>query len=222
MNKIWVFRLSLKSGGEPQSDMCLIDTDRGYIEDKVKDLKKDLKSPEDVETKEVTIELLIKEFTDKGKLRQGWGMSDNKANVDLNLELDYWIANFIYLYSELWEDRVDCSKACGRYNILKLMKDMERGDIIFVPKIPNDDCFMVATVKKGYSFEPIIDTLEDGRPFGRHGHVIDVDKNTIRKFKYTDTFRPKVFNPYQKAVCEVKDAHQNYQFLNDFIGTYYR
>jgi hypothetical protein len=221
---MWVFRLSLDSAGEPHSDMCFVNTDMDYIKDRVKELKEASKSPDDVETKDVTIELLTKDFIEKGKLRQGWGMSYNDTNVDLNLKLDDWIANFVYLYSKLWDEKIDCSTACGRYNILKLMTDMERGDIIFVPRIPDYNSFTVATVKKGYSFDPIMDTLDDAEktPYGRHGHIVNVDKNTIKSFKYSDTFKAKTFNPYQRAVNEVKEGHLNYEFLKGFSDTQYQ
>lgn len=234
MSNMWVFRLSLSSsGGNPQSDMCLISTDIDYIKSKVKEYRNNTSlfndqqatddfNEEEVENDDVTIELLMDEFFNKGKLRQGWGTSCNDINLDLNLELDDWIANYIILDSELWGYKSECSTACGRYNILNLMTEMERGDIIFIPRTPTYDSFTVVTVKDGYFYEPLDDFLLDGTPFGRHGHVISVDEDTIKTFEYGDTFRPKVFNPYRKAVNEVKNHHQNYQFLAGFIDTHYR
>lgn len=66
MSKLWVFRLSLDSAGEPQSDMCFANTDMNYIKDRVKELKEVSKSPDDVETIDVTIELLTNDFIEKG------------------------------------------------------------------------------------------------------------------------------------------------------------
>jgi hypothetical protein len=230
--RIWVFRLSVSSsGGNPQSDMCLVNTDVNYIKDKVREYKNNPTHPnEQQETtysneeaiENVTIDILINKLHHKGELRQGWGTSYNDIELDLNLKLDDWIANYIALDNLIWEYNSDCSDACGRYNILNLMTEMKNGDIIFVPRIPDYNSFTVATVKDGYSFEPIKVIFKKEDSFGRHGHVINVDKDTIKEFKYSDTFRPKIFNPYQRAVCEVKDGHQNYLFLKDFIDTHYR
>lgn len=91
-------------------------------------------------------------------------------NLDLQQPLEDWIKNFIKLYKLIWDEDVDCPIAMGRYNILILMKYMNIGDIIFIPRIPDDGKFTVATVKKKYYFEKL-------NRFIGHGHVIKVEEH---------------------------------------------
>ena len=51
----------------------------------------------------------------------------------------------------------------GKHKLLEI----ESGDIIFIPKIPNDDMFTVATVEKGYDFAQI-------KGYVGQGHIIKV------------------------------------------------
>ncbi len=208
---MWVFRLSLGYGGEPVNE-CPTFINRQDVKQDIEIYKKEVSSIDVDSYPDLDMEVLKHELFRRGKLRQGWGMELDKINLDLRQPIEDWIKNFIKLYWKIWDEEVDCPIAMGRWNILKLMKDMKIGDIVFIPKIPDDSKFTVATVKKEYYFQKI-----DG--FIGHGHVVEVKK--IKDFSYQNHFQPIIFNPYRKAVGEAKKHHQNYKKLDEFINKYY-
>lgn len=218
-NRMRVFRLSLGFSGEPDG-VCPLYINRQDIKQEIKSYKQKV-SPIDLDSyPKLDMDTLKNELFKKGKLRQGWGMELNGINLDLrqdnpdnpDLPSEDWIKNFIKLSKLIWDEDVDCPIAMGRWNILKLMKDMKIGDIIFIPRIPDERNFTVATVKKKYYFEKL-------NGFIGHGHVIEVEK--IKKFSYKNHFPAVIFNPYRRAVCEIKANHRNFLKLRNFINKYY-
>ncbi len=210
-NRLWAFRLSLGFSGEPVNE-CPIYLNRQEIKQEIEDYKQEV-SPIDLDSYPILdMDILKTELFKKGKLRQGWGYELGDMNLNLRQPLEDWIKNFIKLYNTIWDEDVNCPIAMGRYNILKLMKDMKIGDIIFIPRIPDDGQFTVATVKKEYYFKKL------NRYIG-HGHVIEVRK--IKEFYYKNHFPAIIFNPYRKAVCKIKGDHQNFIKLRNFINKYY-
>lgn len=208
MNKrIWVFRLSLGDSGEPSTE-CPVDLDRKEI----KKYRHETSPLECDDYPDLDMDLLKDELFRKGKLRQGWGMQFDGLNLDLNQPQKKWLENYIKLSWKVWGGKVDCEDAMGRYNILKSMKDMKVGHIVIVPRIPNKSQFTVTTVKKEYYFQKM-------KGFIGRGHIIEV-KN-IKEFNYDDSIVPKIFNPYRRAIGEIKEEHQNYIIINNFIKNYY-
>lgn len=196
--RIWVFRLTLSSGGEPSS-ACPIQIDGENLKHGIKQYR-EKKLPvwdeEDINNEyesysELTMDFLKDELFIRGKLRQGWGMRFEKMDTDLQQDPNKWVKNFVNLYWRLYGEKKDCSFACGRYEILKTMLDMSVGDIIFVPRIPYDNYFTIARFKKRYQFEPI-------KEFIGHGHSIGVED--IKIFNYDDKIKPKTFNPYSSSL----------------------
>ena len=209
--RLWVFRLSLGGYlGKPTKE-CLTGVDEKNILEywrKIHPIDYDcnLKLNMDV----------LKNDLKKGKLRQGWGTEFEEMNLNLNQPIKEWIENYRKLEWRIWGNKVYCDMALGRYNILKKMKEMKFGDIIFVPKIPEENKFTIVTVKKGtYKFEPINGNC------GRHGHLIEVEK--IKEFNYTNHTFPKItFMPYRKAIDEIKEHHKNYAVIKDFLNRNYK
>jgi hypothetical protein len=216
---IWVSRLSASHGGAP-SRSCPISLNRKQIKENVYRFRKTV-SPLNCEPSDCEIvsensirDNLIVELFEKGKLRQGWGMTYENMNTDLRQDLNDWVANYLNLIWKLCGDKRDCSFACARYEILNQMRFMEKDDIIFIPRTPYYSMFTVSTVKEKYKFEPI-----DG--YVEFGHVIEVNKKNTLAFQYEDFMPAKIFNPYQKAVSEVKEHHQNYLTIKKFIDEVY-
>jgi len=210
-NRMWAFRLSLGFSGEPVNE-CPIYLNRQEIKQEIENYKQEV-SPIDLDSYPIlNMDILKTELSGEGKLRQGWGYELDGMNLDLRQPLEDWIKNFIKLYKKIWDEDVNCPIAMGRYNILKLMKDMRIGDIIFIPRIPDDSQFTVATVKKEYYFQKL-------NGYIWHGHVIEVGK--IKEFDYKSHFPAIIFNPYRKAVCEIKGDNQNFIKLRNFINKYY-
>ncbi|KAB2943751.1 MAG: hypothetical protein OIN84_10500 [Candidatus Methanoperedens sp.] len=205
--RLWVFRLSLGNSGEPSNE-CPVDLDR----DDIKRYRHETSPIKFSDYPDLDLAILNNELFEKGKLRQGWGTSFNRINLDLNHPQKKWLENYIKLAWKVQGEKVDCEDAMGRYNILKGMKDMKVGNIVFVPRIPDENQFTVATVKKEYYFQKITG-------FIGHGHVIEIKK--IKIFNYYDFIVPKIFNPYRRAIGEIKENHQNFRTINTFIKKYY-
>lgn len=204
--RLWVFRLSTGDSGEP-ANYCPV----GVDEQEIKRYRQEVSPIDDDSYLALDIDVLIDEFK-RGKLRQGWGMSFEGMNLNLDQPLERWVKRFIKLYWRIWGEKVNCPIAMGRYNILKRMTDMEVGDIIFVPRIPEENKFTVATVKKKYYFQRL-------NGFIGYRHVIEVKK--IKEFSYGSRILPKSFNPYRRAVGEIKEEHQNFRAFKNFIEKHY-
>lgn len=208
-NRYWVFRFPTGESGDP-ADSCPVDINRKEI----KEYKHKVSSiDEDDEISFPDLDELIKELFKNHKLRQGWGYIFDGMNLDLDQPQQKWIENYIKLTWRIWGVNNDCEDAMGRWNILKGMKDMKKGDIIFVPRIPNETKFTVVTVKDKYYFQKM-------NGYNGHGHLIEVEKK-IKDLKYENHFQPKVFNPYRRAIGEIKEHHQNYGIINKFIKNNY-
>ncbi|WP_135612205.1 hypothetical protein [Methanococcoides sp. AM1] len=217
-NNIWLSRLTLESGGK--AGVCSLDVDRSRVKKEVKEYKEDVFPLENdilfekidmSDYQEINYSILIKELYE-GRLRQGWGWKFEGLSTDLSKNEEDWTINFIKLHFRLFDKDVKCNRACGRYKVLHQMKDMVKGDVIFIPRIPDYGSFSVAKVKTGYSF----DSNEKWMSFC---HIIDVDN--IRSYKYEDHFEGKTFNPYRRAVNKIGTTHMNYPVLDEFLKEHY-
>lgn len=219
--KILIFRLTITGyEGTPKSKKCPV------LSLKEKDeIKKywDKVGIIDDGSEEYDKSDLIKELFDNGKLRQGWGEEYDDMSLDLkqvtdDQSLKIWAKNYIKLAWRVGGERIkSCKKACGRYEILKVMKEVGKGDIVIIPRVPDNDHFTIAMVKEGYNFEKF-------NGFIGHGHVIDVynDKDRLKKFKYgkNGIFR-KTFMSKRHAVDEIRSYHKIYPKIKKFIETHY-
>lgn len=232
-NRIWVFRLSVGKSGNPESTVCprvdlkSVSEYREKIipleEDEVEiPLEEDLEEIEEIEVIEdgeeydndiFNFKFLITELFENGRLRQGWGYEFEDMNLDLNQPGNIWIENFLKLKWRLDGEKIRTKNACGRWNILKRMKEMEIGDIVFIPRIPDESKFTVATVdKRKYFFQPM-------EEYFRYSHVIGV-KN-IKKYSYEEHFPAKTFAAYQTAISQIKNHHKIFDLVNGFVEESY-
>lgn len=206
--RYWAFRLSLGNGGEPVN-VCPVDVNQQDI------MKYRTKVPPvDDEIDDIPcleMDDLLNELKN-GRLRQGWGMDFEEMSLDLGQKQKTWVENYIKLGWRLWGEKIDCEDAMGRYNILKKMTSIKIGDIIFVPRIPDESKFTIATVKKEYDFQQF-------NGFIGFGHLIQVEK--IKNFDYGNRIQPKIFNPYRRAVGEIKEGHINFRKIKKFTDKYY-
>ncbi|RLG24150.1 hypothetical protein DRN85_08120 [Methanosarcinales archaeon] len=95
-------------------------------------------------------------------------------------------------------------KAVGRFRILSKLLDMENGDIVFVPNIPSEDMFSVATVDGGYEFA----LMEEYDEFGHIIHVRDV-----KEYYYGDDTLPKKLWSFPPAVVRIRKDEKFREFL---------
>ena len=181
----------------------------------------DVESIEDYE--EITVKnnlmknKLIEEFQN-GRLRQGWGCEDDVFSLDLQYGVgsfrddtgiiqptEKWVCDYMHLYHSIQEE------AIGRFRIVSRLLNMEDGDIVFVPNIPSNDMFSVATVDGGYEFAQI----EDFDFENNFGHIIHV-KN-IEKYHYgEDTILKKLWS-FPPAVVRIR----NDKIFNEFLRKSY-
>lgn len=232
---MWVFRLSVTESGDPKRNICRNVNpqrirDALSLENEVVDLEEneyiDLDELEEDEYDEEDeyyqkrFLFLKAELFEHRRLRQGWGYEDKDRNLNLNLPVkpnNIWVENFIILNNMPMDKKSDAENsmksACGRWNILRRMKKMEIGDIIFIPRIPYPDKFTVATVNEKYSYQPVEEAYD-------YANVIGV-KN-IKKYSYGEYFPPKKFNPYRTAISQIKEHHEAFDLCDFLESTYFR
>ncbi|MGL4875456.1 MAG: DUF262 domain-containing protein [Clostridium sp.] len=112
---------------------------------------------------------VFKELSE-GRLRQGWGVK-NMSFLNENGEIlsqDEWINNYFWI-EESKERKI------SKYNNLKNMLNMEKGDIIIIPRAPHWDSFTIACVKKRYQFSLIEEDF---------GHLIEIFSDSLKEYKY--------------------------------------
>ncbi|MDW7776852.1 MAG: hypothetical protein SCH39_11040 [Methanosarcinales archaeon] len=173
-----------------------------YDEDEIKEHEEEMKRLK---------ENLIEEFRD-GRLRQGWGYEDGVFSMNLKIgngsfydengriqPEEGWICSFMNLYCKSQEEAV------GRFRILSRLLDMEKDDIVFVPNIPSDDMFSVATVDEGYEFKLMKD-------YNGHGHIIHV--RDIEEYYYGDDTLPKKLWSFPPAVVRIRKEDEFKKFLD--------
>lgn len=217
---LFVSKLSLGNAGNPigkeiYDRPCeLYDTEYEIIDDGEEYEVTDADMVEDDEDEEVDDDMkkfLIKEFRE-GRLRQGWGNEDGVYNLNLKIgEGAYydengriqpeegWICSFMHLYGKSQK------QAIGRFRILSRLLDMEEDDIVFVPNIPSDDMFSVATVDgEGYEFK----LMEE---YYGHGHIIHV--RDVEEYYYGDDTLPKKTWSFRQAVVRIRKDEKFKKFL---------
>lgn len=212
--QMWISRLTLNSGGT--AGTCSI-IDRKKMKEEILEFKNTVDpievdlNDDETQYETITIPSLVEELNN-GRLRQGWGLKFENLDTDFREKNEEdWTKNYIKLRWRIFSEDMKCDEACGRYNILKKMLDMNRGDIIFIPKIPFDGYFTVATVTKGYEFK-------ERKKWINFGHVINVEK--VRSFKHNETLSKSVFYPYRRAVNKI-ESKKYHSMLSDFLDDYY-
>jgi len=168
---------------------------------------------------EGAIEYVINESLKKNTLRQGWGF--NNPSLDLRLNLEIWISNFIVASWKYYEEKPtedSCIFAKGRKNILDRMLLMEKNDVIFLPKTPDSNNFTVALVKKPYKFDEMKVPDNDFRNEFRH--TIGIANQMTYKYS-NNNLMAKIFGaPLIHAVDFVSKECGSYDLLKAFTDKY--
>jgi Restriction endonuclease len=91
----------------------------------------------------------------RGRLRQGWGLSGMKlpSGEDTPEKMKEWCKRFRRRAKEFWQDEVSQQGAKTRYWILHGMMDVRTGDRIVIPKMPSWGSFCLAVAKGTYQFD---------------------------------------------------------------------
>jgi hypothetical protein len=101
------------------------------------------------------------------------------------------------------------------------MLDMSLGDVVFVPKSPDDGHFMVATVKRPYAFDHAT-VVEETDVRNDFRHVIAVE-DTMRYAYGAGTLQPDMFEaPIREAIRRISEDDPSYRTLEDFLRSWGR
>lgn len=148
----------------------------------------------------------IREEILKGRLRQGWGAK----GMDINQSLEEFQAAWVSKWGE--NDAME-SYIRNKYNNISIMKEMDVGDILVVPKMNFTDVndmrsFAVLRCSKKYDFSPLEFCNSD---FG-HYVEFDMSKSFCCSYEHDDNTRSivKLFRAYQKSINRV----WNTNFMN--------
>jgi hypothetical protein len=153
-----------------------------------------------------------------GRLRCAWGTNsavDGRPDEQIGVE----------------RDRITCqhdrsldpetSHAVGSRHMWCCLREMSAGDVIFLPKSPDDGHFMVATVKRPYVCDRAtvvdeVDVRNDVRP------VIGVE-DTMRYAYGVGTLYPYLLEaPRREAIQRISEDDASYQTLAEFLRRWSR
>jgi hypothetical protein len=153
------------------------------------------------------------------RLRCGWGVAN--PELDVRLPEQIWIEHYRMACQKYWSLDPDTSHAMGSRQVLCCLLEMSVGDVVFVPKSPDDGHFMVATVKRPYAFDHATVVAEaDVRNDFRH--VIAVE-DTMRYAYGAATLYPSLFEaPIRKAIQRISEDDPSYRTLADFLRSWGR
>jgi len=206
--KIFVFRIS--KGNESGNPIGRCPLDYSEIKKIINNLGASRITPIDYDNNGY-LDFIFDEFWNNRVLRQGWGIE----NLNLNQKIKSWIENYMLSGKIYWNEDIDCNHAKGRWNILNRMTKIKENDIILIPKTSsralNDyHSFVACQIEEEYYFD-FPKSIQD------FGHCLKI-KN-IREFQYGKKTleRGDFGTPYLWAVTEVKNYHNRYFKIRDFI-----
>lgn len=153
----------------------------------------------------------------QGRLRQGWG----SIGLDLRLPEEEWIENFLIDCCIFWGEKLgesNCEDATGRKRILDYMLNMSIGDIVFVPKTPTNDYFIVGTVNKPYQFDNTQHSAIDLRNDFRH--VIELE-NLVKSPNSVFPVKGIFGAPFMHAIEWIDPNYQTYHFFENYVNVMY-
>jgi hypothetical protein len=153
------------------------------------------------------------------RLRLGWGVAN--PELDVRLPEQIWIENYRMACQKYWSLDPNTSHAMGSRKVLCCMLDMSVGDVVFMPKSPDDRHFMVATVKHPYAFDHAT-VVEEADLRNDFRHVIAVE-DTMRYAYGAGTLQPDMFEgPIREAIHRISEDDPSYRTLEDFLRSWGR
>lgn len=212
--KMFVFRRTKGKGGRDPIGLCATNFNVKKVEKEIQNSKRiHIKNGDEVQ-------YILDELHD-GRLRQGWGFSN--PDLNLNLPENVWAENFAIGCYKYWGEPLSqdiCKYAMGRKNILNHMLDMQKRDIIFLPKTPDNNHFTVTTVKNKYKFDTNVDIREDDFR-NDFRHLIEVVKT--KTFQYSkNNLKSGIFSaPFLHAIDPIKPDYETYPLFKRFITKNY-
>jgi len=153
------------------------------------------------------------------RLRLGWGVANPELAVRLPEQI--WIEHYRMACQKYWSLDPETSHAVGDRQVLCCLLEMAAGDVIFMPKSPDDRHFMVATVKRPYAFDHAT-VMEEADVRNDFRHVIAVE-DTMRYAYGAGTLQPDIFKaPIREAIQRISEDDPPYRTLEDFLRSWGR
>jgi len=145
----------------------------------------------------------------EGRLHQGWGIPDTQLIEEDGkiVDSEIWKERYKQAALKEWKESVSDEKAMKRYWILYPMIELKKDDVVIVPKIPQEDSFVIAKVSSGYEFDFRSSKEREGENDFRH--TILIDKNSLKIFNYFSCTQTRIIKKkmraYQSAVNNVRN-----------------
>lgn len=135
----------------------------------------------------------------EGRLRQGWGPVPLKPEGASN---KYDPQSYVDAYCKAWGNDLK-DEARKRYNILYPMLEINPGDLIVIPKMPDARHFTIAESSGTYQFD--LETPLNELKIDDFGHVIPVKTKKVFGYEAGLEAREvsKSFRAYQSAVNNI-------------------
>lgn len=138
-----------------------------------------------------------------GRLRQGWSiMEPNKKGIDVANDYDEYLS----AWKQHWED--DEKYIRNKYNQLQKITKIEEGDIIVVPKLPDDDKYTIFEATGKYYFDKSPEVWS-----GEYDFRSCIGVKTLGAYNYARDNNSRIvsnkFRAYRSAI--------NMVWNNDFI-----
>jgi hypothetical protein len=153
------------------------------------------------------------------RLRCGWGVANPALDVRLPAQL--WVEHYRMACQKYWSWDPETSHAMGSRHVLCGLLEMSAGDIIFLPKSPDDGHFMVATVTRPYAFDraTVVDEADVRNDFR---HVIGVEE-TMRYAYGAGTLYPDLLEASRReAIQRISEDDPSYPTLAEFLRSWGR
>ena len=136
----------------------------------------------------------------QGRLRQGWGVSGLELTRNGEpVGVEEWKDHYVAAFGSQWA--IGPNEPTTRYRILRKMLDLDVGDVVVVPKMPEFGQFSVARVSGKYSYQ--------GTSRLDYGHVIPIEVTSLKPWPYSASPETRLivkkFRAYQSAVNNVWD-----------------
>lgn len=146
-------------------------------------------------------DLIRKELIINRRLHQGWGAPGMTLNGTLEEFKAAWIKQWP-------NDRNNTEYIARKYINLRMMLEIQTGDIILIPKVSDKDknkrdCFTLLKCNGQYEFSTIYDD---------YGHVIPVE--TMASFSYNQNDTTRIVSAKMKAYRKAVNRVYNEVFIN--------
>ncbi len=232
--RMWVHRLSVGASGAPTGAV-----DYAEVEADLFEVARALRAkPSTLDHDYTAADAYLKaELFERKVLRQGWGAPGMDVRREGRFKSSYIIAMWRYwgsfppsVVEELRSASGEAYKifqalqplyeeATGRLHILQRMNEMSRGDVVFLPNVPEPgSTFSVARISTPYDFDDrdvVAARAVWQLDFGHRRGVSDV-----RTFSYgRDTLETGAFGPpYRHAIDAVRSREQLFRrFVERFL-----